>query len=415
MWGIQLKQGNYKVKNMEDNCCGNNDKKEFFGSVSHLKPFASTPVMQNKKEESACCGPQPGPEYSRFARPGYEICGFVEEFMDTAAGSAPRIRTKLSMADHAMSVLARFGIGRDSYGIAPGIYCTGTPAADSPVLVTANYKLTFDALRMELSSVDAWILVLDTRGINVWCAAGKSLFSTEEVIKRVKVSGLDKIVSHRELILPQLSATGVSAIDVKKKSGFKVVWGPIRANDIKKFIDAGMKADESMRRVTFTVSERLVLVPVELSFLVKPTLLILLGIFLLSGIGTEIFSVKDAWSRGIMAAFAYAAGIFSGAIVVPAILQWLPGKAFSVKGAITGIIAAFFVVMTLKDVANAWELTALFLCTTAVSSYLGMNFTGSTPYTSPSGVEKEMRKAIPVQALAGFASIVLWIGAAFIR
>jgi len=400
---------------MKTDCCGENKKKEPFGSVSHLKPFASTPVKKNENKDAACCGPPPGPECSRFARPGYEICGFVEEFIDTAAGPVPKIRTKLSMADHAMSVLARFGIGRDSYGIAPGIYCTGTSDADSPVLVTANYKLTFDALRKELSSLSAWILVLDTRGINVWCAAGKSLFSTEEVIKRVKVSGLDKIVSHRELILPQLSATGVSAIDVKKGSGFKVIWGPIRANDIKQFLDAGMKADESMRRVTFTVSERLVLVPVELSFLVKPTFLILLGIFLLSGIGIEIFSVKDAWSRGIMAASAYAAGIFAGAVFVPAVLPWLPGKAFSIKGAVTGIIAAIFVMITLKDVANVWELTSLFLCTTAVSSYLGMNFTGSTPYASPSGVEKEMRKAIPVQALTGFASIVLWIGAAFVR
>jgi len=376
-----------KVENMENNCCGKSDRKEPFGNISHLKPFASSPLAQNIKKEEACCGPPPGSESSRFARPGYKVCGYVEDFNDTAAGPVPRIGTKLSMADHAMSILARFGIGRNSYTIAPGIYSTGRPSADSPVLVTANYKLTFDTLRVELSSVDAWILVLDTRGINVWCAAGKSLFSTEEVIKRVKTSGLDKIVSHRELILPQLSATGVSAIDVKKRSGFKVVWGPIRAKDIKKFLDAGMSADESMRRVTFTALERLVLIPVELSFIVKPTLFILLGIFFLSGIGTEIFSLKDAWSRGIMAALAYAAGI----------------------------LAAGFVIMTLNNVANMWELTALFLCTTAVSSYLGMNFTGSTPYTSPSGVEKEMRKAIPVQALTGFASIVLWIGAAFIR
>jgi hypothetical protein len=400
---------------MENSCSGNSAKKESYGNISHLKPFASTPVMQKKKEEAACCGSQPGSECSRFARPGYELCGFVEEFIDTAVGPVPKIRTKLSMADHAMSILARFGIGRNSYSIAPGIYCTGRPSADSPVLVTANYKLTFDTLRVELSSVDAWILVLDTRGINVWCAAGKSLFSTEEVIKRVKTSGLNKIVSHRKLILPQLSATGVSAIEVKKRSGFKVVWGPIRANDIKKFLDAGMNADESMRRVTFTALERLILVPVEISFIVKPTLFILFGIFFLSGIGTEIFSLKDAWSRGIMAALAYATGIFAGAVFVPVVLPWLPGKAFSVKGAVTGIVAAVFVIMTLKDVANTWELTALFLCTTAVSSYLGMNFTGSTPYTSPSGVEKEMRKAIPIQALTGFASIVLWIGAAFIR
>ncbi|MDQ1331272.1 MAG: hypothetical protein QG578_1540 [Thermodesulfobacteriota bacterium] len=399
---------------MKTDCCGENNKKEPFGRVSHLKPFASTPVKENENKDAACCGPPPGPECSRFARPGYEICGFVEDFMDTAIGSVPKIGTKLSVADHATSVLARFGIGRDSYGIAPGIYCAGTPDADSPVLVTANYKLTFDALRKELPSLSAWIMVLDTRGINVWCAAGKNLFSTGEVIKRVKVSGLDKIVNHRELILPQLSATGVSAIDVKKGCGFKVVWGPIRASDIKQFLNAGKKADETMRRVTFTVSERLVLVPVELSFLVKPTVFILLGFFLLSGIGTEIFSVKDAWSRGIMAALAYAAGIFAGAVFVPAVLPWLPGKAFSIKGAVTGIIASVFVMIFLKDVANAWELAALFLCTTAVSSYLGMNFTGSTPYTSPSGVEKEMRKAMPLQALAGLVSIILWIGAAFI-
>ena len=53
------------------------------------------------------------------------------------------------------------------------------------------------------------------------------------------------------------------------------------------------------------------------------------------------------------------------------------------------------------------------LFTAAVGSYLAMNFTGSTPFTSPSGVEKEMRKAIPLQALAIFVALVAWIGAAF--
>jgi hypothetical protein len=398
---------------MKTDCCGENNKKEPFGKVSHLKPFASTPLAKNKKEE-ACCGPPPGPESSRFARPGYELCGFVDEFIDTEAGPVPRIRTKLSAADRAMSALVRLGVGRDSYVVSPGIYCTGNPSADSPVLVTANYKLTFDTLREELSSLNAWILVLDTRGINVWCAAGKSLFSTDEVIKRVRISGLDRIVSHRELVLPQLSATGVSAIDVKKGCGFKVIWGPVRAADIKKFIEAGFKSEESMRRVTFTMAERIVLVPVEVSFLAKPSLWIFLGIFILSGIGFEIFSFKDAWTRGIMAALAYAAGIISGAVIVPALLKWIPGKPFSVKGTITGIIASFAVITILRDGANHLELAALSLCTIAVSSYLAMNFTGSTPFTSPSGVEKEMKKAIPLQALAGFASIILWISAAFI-
>ena len=56
---------------------------------------------------------------------------------------------------------------------------------------------------------------------------------------------------------------------------------------------------------------------------------------------------------------------------------------------------------------------ALVLITAAVSSYLAMNFTGSTPFTSPSGVEKEMRRAIPIQAAAAVAAVAAWIGSAF--
>ncbi len=61
-----------------------------------------------------------------------------------------------------------------------------------------------------------------------------------------------------------------------------------------------------------------------------------------------------------------------------------------------------------------WEALALLLSTTAISSYLSMNFTGSTPFTSPSGVEKEMRKAIPLQAIAVLIAVVAWIGSGFV-
>ena len=47
-------------------------------------------------------------------------------------------------------------------------------------------------------------------------------------------------------------------------------------------LEAGKKADTSMRRVTFSIMERAVLVPVELSFLPKPTLWVLLAVFLLA-------------------------------------------------------------------------------------------------------------------------------------
>jgi hypothetical protein len=289
----------------------------------------------------------------------------------------------------------------------------GNPGQDSPVLVTANYKLSFDTLRRELTSLDAWVLVIDTRGINVWCAAGKELFCTREVVRCVNHSLLKKVVRHNQLILPQLAATGVSAHRVKKESGFTVLWGPVRAQDIQDFIAKGSKVDKSMRRVTFSMGERIVLIPVELSHLPKPTMWLLPAIFLLSGIGTNFFSFSDAFSRGLMVLAAYAAGILGGAVAAPVLLPWIPVRAFALKGMLIGIAAGLAVVAIFYSRIIWAEALALLLITMVISSYLSMNFTGSTPFTSPSGVEKEMRKAMPLQAAVALIALVAWVGAAF--
>jgi len=347
-------------------------------------------------------------------RPGYRVCPFVEGFVETEVGRVPRIRTRLGVRDVLGGVGARLGGYRDGYRVAPGLYCVGQPGPDSVVLVTANYKLSFDSLRKELQALDAWILVLDTRGINVWCAAGKKIFCSEEVVRWVKLTGLEKVVRHGKLILPQLSATGVSAMKAKKESGFQVIWGPVKARDVKEFIESGLSAVPRMRSVTFTTWERAVLVPIEVSHLLKPVLWILVGIFLLSGIGPRIFSFGSAWTRGITAALALAACILSGAVVAPVLLPWLPGKSFSMKGAFTGLIASFAVILASWSRVGGLGSLALILFATALSSYLTMNFTGSTPFTSPSGVEKEMRKAIPFQAAAALIALVAWVGSGFI-
>ena len=128
---------------------------------------------------------------------------FVEVFIDTPIGPVPRVKTQLERTDLLGTISARLGIERNQYEIAPGLYSVGNPGQDSPVLVTANYKLSFDTLRRELTSLDAWILVIDTRAINVWCAAGKELFCTREVVRCVNRSMLNKVVRHNQLVLPQ--------------------------------------------------------------------------------------------------------------------------------------------------------------------------------------------------------------------
>ena len=92
---------------------------------------------------------------------------WIDHLIETPAGSIPVIRTKLIRQDILGRIKARFGIGRMRYRISPGLYAVGAPSPDSPVLVSANYKLSFDSLRCELAGLDAWVLVLDTKGINV--------------------------------------------------------------------------------------------------------------------------------------------------------------------------------------------------------------------------------------------------------
>lgn len=365
-------------------------------------------------QDVPCCGSPPSAPASSKERPGYSIEPFVSSFASTPVGDAPVVRTSLSRLDRWGTLMARLGPARDRYRIAPGLYAVGRPGPDDPVVVTANYKLTFDLVRRNMDGLSAWLLVLDTRGINVWCAAGKALFGTDELLYRLRVVGLAKVVNHRELILPQLAATGVSARAVKEASGFRVVWGPVRIEDLKAFLDHDRRAEPPMRRVTFSLAERLVLTPMEFNHTLKPAVLAVGILFVLSGIGPGLFSWSSAVDRGLIGGAALLAGLILGIFVTAALLPVLPGAAFSVKGAQTGL-AGGLVLAGLAFSRIGWLGGAgLLVLMVVISSFLAMNFTGSTPFTSPSGVEKEMRRAIPLQALGLLAAASLWVGSAFV-
>lgn len=325
----------------------------------------------------------------------------------------PRVKTTMTGRDRFGTVKARTGIARTNYKVIPGLYCAGTPGPESPVIVTANYKLSFDALRQELAGIDAWILVVDTRGINVWCAAGKGTFSTEEVAFQVKATHLAEVVSHRELVLPQLAATGVAVYELKKKCGFKGVFGPILATQLPRFLRNGKQADETMRAMTFTLRERLVLVPVEIWLLWKLLLIVLLAIFVLSGIGPDVYSLAATWSRGSAAAVATLLAILAGAMATPILLPWIPGRQFWLKGLQVGAVTGIAAVLLSSGRTSITGDIGLWVWTVVIASYLAMNFTGSTPYTSLSGVEKEMRRGLPLQIGGAVLALVLWLAAPF--
>jgi len=376
--------------------------------------------MSEEKSEG-CCTPQSG-NVSPCCGGGSPSKGdnhnddsFVDGEVETPEGPVPRVHSRITVRDLLGRWKVRWGIGRNGYRVAPGLYALGAPDGNAPVLVTANYKLTFDVVRRELAGLDAWILVLDTRGINVWCAAGEGTFGTGEVVRRVTEARLAEVVSHRRLILPQLGAPGVAAHEVRRGCGFSVVYGPVRARDIRPFLEAGMKASPAMRRVAFPTMDRLVLTPVEITGMLRPAGWAAVVLFLLAGVGPEIFSLGAAWERGFAGVAALAAGILAGAVVTPTFLPWLPGRAFSVKGGLAGGVLAACAAMWQRGSLDAPAALALMLAMTAVSSFVAMNFTGATPFTSPSGVEKEMRRALPVQAGLTVLAGLLWVGGPFLR
>jgi hypothetical protein len=153
---------------------------------------------------------------------------------------------------------------------------------------------------------------------------------------------------------------------------------------------------------------------VEFSLIVKPSLVILFAVFVLSGISPDIFSFSAAWFRGLNVVVAYLLGIVAGAVFVPVLLPWLPMRQFYLKGILTGLVAGIIVNLFLSNNISRLESLTLLLLTTAVSSYAAMNFTGATPFTSPSGVEKEMRQGIPIQIMAVTTAIFAWVASPFV-
>ena len=292
------------------------------------------------------------------------------------------VTSQMTASNHWDHFLARWGVNRSGHRVEPGLYALGNPTPDSPVFVTANYTLSFDALRSALAGQDAYLMALDTQGINVWCAAGKKTFGTDELVRRIKATQLDQIVCHRVLILPQLGAPGIAAHEVKKRSGFKVEYGPVRAADLPEYLEHH-QATPDMRRVAFTLRDRLVLAPVELVYVLIPLLIV--GILLRSA--------------GAVAA------ILAGVVLFPILLPWIPTHDFSTKGLILGeVVQLPFALAVLLGgtemvwwVRAGWALVHL-LAFPPVTAFLALNFTGSTPFTSKTGVRREIFAYIPVMA-----------------
>jgi acetyl-CoA decarbonylase/synthase complex subunit gamma len=311
------------------------------------------------------------------------------------------VTSALTIGDRFDAWKLRWGRGRMSAIVPPGLYALGTPGRDDEVVVTANYTMSYDMVRRALAGRNLWLLVLETFGVNVWCAAGKGTFGTDELIRRIEKTGLLRVVDHRRLLVPILGATGVAAHTVEERTGFQVRYATIRVDDLPEYLDNGMVTTEAMRELSFTFRERLVLVPVELMMSLKKLAVVSALLFLLPALLGDPLA-------GTMAVLAFLSAALGGIVIAPILLPWLPGRVFSVKGAAVGLVmvSAWYLSGGARHITFSATMAA-FIALPAVSAFYALNFTGCTPFTSRSGVKKEMRIAFPIMGCAGLVGVAL--------
>ncbi len=252
--------------------------------------------------------------------------------------------------------------------VATGVRTLGRPDRLSPVLLTGNYDLTVRRLLRALRGVDAYLVVANSRGVNVWCASSGGHLGTHQVVTALKVGRLDERVVHREVIVPQLAATGVEAKEVRRRTGWIVRFGPADASDLPAYLAAGKRKTEAMRAVRFAAPQRLEMAAAWATPI-------------------SLLAAAPAWYAhhlaGVLALiWGLALGVFFLYDRMP-----LSDRGRGVVGAVA-VVAAVTAVLAVADRMSAaglagWTTTAL-----AVFGLLTFDYAGSSP-TAPAGLFEE--------------------------
>ena len=126
--------------------------------------------------------------------------------------------------------------------VEPKLYEVGEVSADSPVLVTTNFSLSYYSVEgeVEASRVPAYIISVDTEGTSVLTAWASDKFNAETIAAALKQWGADEKLGHRKLVIPGLVAS--IAASVSDESGWDVVIGPKEATAIGSFLKSDWSA-----------------------------------------------------------------------------------------------------------------------------------------------------------------------------
>ena len=294
----------------------------------------------------------------------------------------------------------------DLVPIEPGIYRSGNPSSKSPLLVTCNYDYTYITFMRDIEGLDAWVLVVDSRGINVWCAARGDDFGNRQVLEVIEATNIRDLTTQKTLFLPQLSAGGVAAPKLPmntKEFPFTIMYGPVWSSDLPTYLETKpVRKPASMRMANFTPFHRVRAWVTHSSFLLRrvysPTiigaflLLILLGFF---GQPNRYWIVIDFIAFTIVANF----------IIAMAFPLTNYTRDFLKKAEFFGILTIIAVSILLWFEHGVlgfifWNMPLMFW----LGYFSTMSFSGYTMATSPREIKAIYPKFNKIQ------QILVWIG-----
>jgi ubiquinone/menaquinone biosynthesis C-methylase UbiE len=202
--------------------------------------------------------------------------------------------------------------------VAPGVYSLGRPDRHSPVLLTGNFLASVEAVRAGMTGLAAYVVVEDTGGWNVWCAADAGRFNGAKAAALLELSGLSEAVEHRQIVVPRLGGRVRSQLEAL--AGWNVVVGPLEARDLSRFLSAGLGPEMHSLDRLYRLPERI---------RVAVLTLVQLPLFLFPLRWLPRRAGVPAWR------FSLAAGC-----LLPIAHYRLPGRTGVAKGTYLGIAAA---------------------------------------------------------------------------
>jgi hypothetical protein len=285
-----------------------------------------------------------------------------------------------------------------SYAVEPGLYYTGEAwDPDAPLLVTGNYLLTVLAVVRALGDRPVGLLVVDSDGINVWCASGKGRFSAQLILTELDRYDPALLGERPRLILPKLGLGGVK-LELLRKLGMRPVVGPVHARDLPAFLDDTPLKHRRHDRLVFGWRAR--------AFSALPGLVQYLGYglaALLALLGIEALG-GPAVPLGMLAIVAWLGAAY------PLLFPFIPGRRFAVKGLwLGGATALGLGAAGMLGSAPTALVAATALFCLACAVFVGLSYTGNSAVSNYSEVRTEIARFLPVDVILFLAALVTFL------